>query len=63
MSPERYEKNIVFCCGAVLLDGKIFVYYGADDRSIGVATADVSRALALFEGEICRRMSILGDVR
>ncbi len=60
---EDYEKNIAFCCGAVLLDGKIFVYYGADDRRIGVATADLSELLSLFEEKTSRRISILGDVR
>ena len=46
---EGYEKNIVFSCGAVLLDGKIFVYYGADDRVIGVATSDTSELFSMFE--------------
>jgi predicted GH43/DUF377 family glycosyl hydrolase len=46
---EGYEQNIVFSCGAVLLDGKIFVYYGAADKVIGVATADASEIFSLFE--------------
>ncbi|MFH1327884.1 MAG: glycosidase [Candidatus Bathyarchaeota archaeon] len=46
---EKYEQNIVFSCGAVVMDGKLFIYYGAADRVIGVATADVSELLSLFE--------------
>lgn len=47
---EDYEvhgavRNVVFTCGAVLLDGELFVYYGAADTVIGVATADVSELL------------------
>jgi predicted GH43/DUF377 family glycosyl hydrolase len=60
---EDFERNIVFCCGAVQLDGKIFVYYGADDRTVGVATADVSDLLSLFEGKTNNKISTLGDAR
>jgi predicted GH43/DUF377 family glycosyl hydrolase len=42
---ENYEKvgrvaNVVFTCGAVLHNGKYFIYYGAADQVIGVATID-----------------------
>jgi beta-1,2-mannobiose phosphorylase / 1,2-beta-oligomannan phosphorylase len=43
LEPEMdYEKyglvnNVIFPCGAVLLNKKIFLYYGAADRQIGVA--------------------------
>ncbi len=30
--------NVVFSCGVVVLDGTLFVYYGAADETIGVAT-------------------------
>ena len=46
---ESYEQGIVFTCGAVRLDGKIFVYYGANDSVIGVATCEESQLLSLFE--------------
>jgi predicted GH43/DUF377 family glycosyl hydrolase len=46
---EDYERSIVFCCGAVPVDGKLFVYYGANDGIVGVATADLSELLSLFE--------------
>jgi predicted GH43/DUF377 family glycosyl hydrolase len=58
---EDYEKSIVFCCGAVLLDGKIFVYYGADDRAVAVATADLSELLSLFEGKASNKITISPD--
>ena len=45
---EEYEKNIVFSCGAVVLDGRLFVYYGADDRTICVATCSIPDVLSLF---------------
>lgn len=40
---EPYEKegvvpNVVFPCGSVIKDGKLFIYYGGADRVIGVAT-------------------------
>lgn len=47
--PETdYEKkgqvsNVVFPCGAVLVEGKIFVYYGGGDSVVGVATVDMKK--------------------
>ena len=43
-----YEQNTVFTCGTVKLDGKILVYYGADDRVICVASAEESDLVSLF---------------
>lgn len=49
LSPEeKCEKtgvvaNVVFTCGTVLKDGKVFVYYGGADTVIGVATADLDQ--------------------
>lgn len=45
------------------MDGKIFVYYGADDRTVGVATAGVSDLLSLFDGKTNNKISTLGDAR
>jgi predicted GH43/DUF377 family glycosyl hydrolase len=47
---EVYEYNgfkggVVYASGAVLKDGKLFVYYGAADSYIGVAYADFNRFL------------------
>lgn len=52
---EEYERvgqipNVVFPCGAVNRDGTIFIYYGAADYSVAVATiklSDVLRMLSL----------------
>lgn len=46
---EDYEQKIVFTCGAIKLDGKILVYYGGDDRVIGVASCEESQILSMLE--------------
>jgi len=49
--PEMpYEKegqipNVVFPCGAVLIDKKIFMYYGGGDSVVGVATINLKDLL------------------
>lgn len=54
LEPEKdYEKygfipNVVFTCGAVEKDGKYYVYYGASDQVIGVATIDKQTVLGLL---------------
>jgi predicted GH43/DUF377 family glycosyl hydrolase len=35
---EGYVPNVVFTCGAVEKDDQYFVYYGAADKAIGLAT-------------------------
>lgn len=51
LEPETpYEKeglvnNVVFPCGAVVIDGQLFVYYGGADKVIGVATVELSKLL------------------
>ncbi len=47
---EKYEKegeiaNVVFSCGAVVRGDTLFLYYGAADRVIGVATASLAHML------------------
>jgi len=47
---EKYEKegeiaNVVFSCGAVVRGDTLFLYYGAADKVIGVATASLSHML------------------
>jgi beta-1,2-mannobiose phosphorylase / 1,2-beta-oligomannan phosphorylase len=45
LEPEaEYENNghkqgVVYACGAVVKDGTLFVYYGASDKTLAVATA------------------------
>ncbi|MEK7071064.1 MAG: glycosidase, partial [Patescibacteria group bacterium] len=50
---EEYEKkgyinNVVYTCGAIEKDGLYYVYYGAADRVIGLATVEKKRVLDLF---------------
>ncbi|MDE1945568.1 MAG: hypothetical protein KGI03_04880, partial [Patescibacteria group bacterium] len=47
---ETYEQkgeisNVVFSCGAVIRDDTLFLYYGAADKVIGVATASLAHIL------------------
>ena len=50
MSPEAeyewkglYPHGVVFPTANVVVDGKLFVYYGCADKYIGVATADFDK--------------------
>ncbi len=50
---EIFEKqgdvsNVVFTCGCVVKDEQLFVYYGAADTVICVATAEMKKILKLF---------------
>ncbi|MCD6310303.1 MAG: glycosidase [Candidatus Eremiobacteraeota bacterium] len=47
---ERFElfgnvPDVVFTCGAVIQDDRLFVYYGGADQVIGVATIDMNNIL------------------
>jgi beta-1,2-mannobiose phosphorylase / 1,2-beta-oligomannan phosphorylase len=47
---EKYElegnvKNVIFPSGALVKDGKLFVYYGAADTTCAVATCDLNNLL------------------
>jgi len=59
LEPEvPYEKegqvaNVVFSCGAVVINGRLFVYYGGADRVIGVATTELLEDL-FPQGKIAR---------
>jgi predicted GH43/DUF377 family glycosyl hydrolase len=63
LEPETpYEKegqvaNVVFPCGAVVINGQLFVYYGGGDSVIGVATMKLSELLdnLLLEGGIPKK--------
>ncbi|MFZ2188705.1 MAG: hypothetical protein WAV73_04045 [Candidatus Moraniibacteriota bacterium] len=51
LEPEMlYEKvgvvpNVVFPCGMVAINSKLFVYYGGADKVVGVATMDLNKLL------------------
>ncbi|KON29420.1 hypothetical protein AC482_06535 [miscellaneous Crenarchaeota group-15 archaeon DG-45] len=40
-----YVPNVVFSCGAVLLDSRLLIYYGAADAVIGVADYDLNEII------------------
>ncbi len=57
ISPDEHYENhgnkfgVVYACGAVVRDGKLFVYYGGADKVICVATAPLDNFLdALMKG-------------
>ena len=39
--------NVVFSCGAILMDGKLLIYYGGADTVVCVATYDLSELILL----------------
>jgi predicted GH43/DUF377 family glycosyl hydrolase len=51
MQPEEeyeidgYYKGCVFPCGKVVIDGKLFVYYGAADKYVALATCGLGELL------------------
>ncbi len=45
---EGFKAGVVYACGAAVVDGKLFVYYGGADKVVCVATAD----LDLFLNEL-----------
>ena len=51
MQPEEdyeidgYYRGCVFPCGKVVIDGTLFVYYGAADKYVGVATCPLHELL------------------
>ena len=42
---EGIYKGICFPCGNVVIDGKLYVYYGAADQHIGVAICDFNELI------------------
>lgn len=42
---EGYKGGVVYSCGAIVKDGKLFVYYGGADKFSCVATADLEKFL------------------
>ena len=39
------KPGVVYASGAVIKDGTVFLYYGAGDRNIGLATIPLSQLL------------------
>jgi predicted GH43/DUF377 family glycosyl hydrolase len=42
---EGFKSGILYSCGAVVVDGTLFVYYGGADTVACVATADLKQFL------------------
>jgi len=51
MQPEQdyeidgYYQGCIFPCGKVVINGTLFVYYGAADKYVGVATCQLDELL------------------
>ena len=60
LDPEFWYENaghkagIVYPCGAVIKDEKLFVYYGGADSYVAVASIDIHRLYHLFQFAISR---------
>jgi len=48
---DGYVPNVVYSCGALLHDDTLVIPYGANDTSIGLATASLDDLLAALAGE------------
>lgn len=46
---EGYYKGCVFPTGNVIVDNTLYVYYGAADKYVGVATCDVNKLIKSFK--------------
>lgn len=51
---EEYEHkgvvaNVVFPCGIVVREGVVYIYYGAADQTVGVATIKLSELLSMLQ--------------
>lgn len=40
-----WKPGVVYCCGAVVKDDKLFLYYGGGDKTVNVVTAPLSKFL------------------
>lgn len=45
---EGFRPNTIFSCGSVVIDKRLFVYYGAADEVVGVASVEVEKLLKAF---------------
>lgn len=41
--------KVTFCCGAVVVDGMLRIYYGASDSVICTATAKLDNILSIYK--------------
>lgn len=55
-----HKKGVIYVCGAVIKDGKLFVYYGAADCTSAVAVADAEtflQSLLKEEAPVLKKMN------
>lgn len=45
---EGFRPNTIFSCGSVVIEGRLFVYYGAADEVVGVASVEMDQLLKAF---------------
>jgi len=56
-----HKRGVVYVCGAVIKDGKLFVYYGAADRTSAVAMARLEtflQSLLKEEAPVLKKMNL-----
>jgi len=54
-----HKQGVVYACGAVVKDGRLFVYYGASDKTLAVATAPLD---SFLDALIHNRPSLLEKI-
>lgn len=47
---DGYYQGVIFPCGNVVMDGTLFVYYGAADKYVGVATCPLQDLVDYLKG-------------
>jgi len=52
---EKGEKNVVFPCGAVVIEDRLFVYYGAADQVVCVASTNLNKLIKKIRNETIER--------
>lgn len=38
---DGYKAGVIYCCGAVVINGRLFIYYGCADKSVAVASVNL----------------------
>jgi predicted GH43/DUF377 family glycosyl hydrolase len=49
---DGYVPNVVYSCGALLLEGRVWLPYGIGDASVGVAWVDLADLLAEITADL-----------
>lgn len=46
---EGWINNVIFSCGQIVRNGKVYIYYGGADSAVGVATISLDNLLSALE--------------